>query len=283
MASSACLLQSNRLCVACLLNLDEDITIGKYWQQTHATEQYVLLQAEALCCVSLHDHRYSARLPAQLWSVQRHARRPGPVLPVEPRHSVSLQPPCFWKHVICCIPVLTYRKQPSTCLQRHSCRMPVYWVSVVYCAKWTACTACCVEAMCFWPAAKFRISFGSVVPSIMRPACTCAGSSPARSLLSLPSSPSLRTSQMLRVTASMALRLSARAWGPVQLPSWVSFLPCCFSAIRFCPVHAGAAFVCHLLVWLLQQGYTAPWQGKEGPALLDAWACTQHTLLTPGL
>ena len=28
---------------------------------------------------------------------------------------MSLQLPCSWKHVICCIPVLTYRKQPSTC------------------------------------------------------------------------------------------------------------------------------------------------------------------------
>lgn len=49
-------------------------------------------QAQALCCVSLHDYRHSARLPAQLWSVQRYTRCPGPVLQMEPCHPVSPNP-----------------------------------------------------------------------------------------------------------------------------------------------------------------------------------------------
>ena len=237
----------------------------------HAEEHYVLMQAEALCCVSLHDHCHSARLPAQFWSVQRHTRRPGAALSVEPRHPVSSQLPCFLKACVLLrsSPELMGSSPPPVG-QRHFCRMSVCPVSISHCAEWSACTACCCGAMCFQTAADSSISFGSVISGIMALACTCAGSSPAQSSPSLPSLPSLRTSRMLRATASMASRLSARAWAPVQLPFWVSFLLCLGSQVKYAQCMQAPPLFAHLLVWKLQQGYTAPWQGKEGPAQLDA-------------
>lgn len=50
----------------------------------------VCMQAQALRCVSIHDHRHSARLPAQFRRVQRHAGRSGPFFQMEPCHPVKL-------------------------------------------------------------------------------------------------------------------------------------------------------------------------------------------------
>lgn len=48
--------------------------------------------AEELRSERIPDHRHRARLPAQLWRLQRHACRAGPALPMEPIHSVRKVP-----------------------------------------------------------------------------------------------------------------------------------------------------------------------------------------------